>query len=172
MDEADLNTPVEFALDHDSSTVRLRTVRTRNGIRLEVSSPRTCRITRLDPVILESLTWQTPETFRGMMDASDRPKAPPQENAQPKVESLQLPEQEEAAAARAKADAAMAEAVLSNEFATVYIRRVDSFLEISSPRAQYGVRLDPVALESLVWQTPETLSVLMETPFGPEGHEA
>ena len=168
MSVVDVNAPVEFSLNRGSTTVQIKTVRTRNGIRLEVSSAQTGESIRLDPVNLESLTWQTPETFHQMIEASDRPRAQSSSgNKTPVIEPLELGEEE--AAAQARADAAEAEAILSNEFATVYIRRADPLLEIRSPRAQYGTSLDPIALESLVSQTPETLSSLMETPFGPEG---
>lgn len=167
MSVVDVNAPVEFSLSRGPAAVRLKTVRTRNGIRLEVNSTQTGRFIRLDPVILESLTWQTPETFLGMMEASDWRQALSSEDDKfPGVEPLHLPEEE--AAAQARADAAEAEAVLSNEFATVYVRRADPCLEIRSPRAQYGISLDPIALEGLVYQTPEALSGLLETPFGPE----
>jgi hypothetical protein len=43
--------------------VRIRRVFTRNGVRLEISSPRLGRAIRLDPLALESLTWQPMETF-------------------------------------------------------------------------------------------------------------
>jgi hypothetical protein len=62
--------------------------------------------------------------------------------------------------------------VMSNEFATVRIKRVHTRngarLEISSPRLQRSIRLDPVALESLTWQNMETFSKFLQTPFGPE----
>jgi hypothetical protein len=61
---------------------------------------------------------------------------------------------------------------LSNEFATVCIRTVETRngirLEISSPKLRTSIRLDPVALESLTWQTMETFSKFLESPFGPE----
>ncbi len=42
---------------------RVRKVRTRNGERLEISAPRQGTKILLDPLQLESLTWQTPEVF-------------------------------------------------------------------------------------------------------------
>jgi hypothetical protein len=61
---------------------------------------------------------------------------------------------------------------LANEFAEVEIRLVDTHngqrLEIRSPRLGRVVRLCPLELESLTWQTPEWFSALLETPLGPE----
>lgn len=60
---------------------------------------------------------------------------------------------------------------LSNEFATVSIRKVYTRngvrLEIASPRLGRRILLDPLALESLTWQTMETFSAFLQTPFGP-----
>lgn len=42
---------------------KVRKVRTRNGERLEISAPRQGSKILLDPLELESLTWQTPEVF-------------------------------------------------------------------------------------------------------------
>ncbi|MFI6956599.1 dihydrodiol dehydrogenase [Nocardia sp. NPDC050408] len=62
---------------------------------------------------------------------------------------------------------------ISNEFATIRVRKVHTRngerLEIHSPRLGYSIRLDPLELESLTWQTSETFSKLLETPYGPEG---
>ena len=50
-------------LANEFAMVRVRTLRTRNGVRLEISSPRLSRRIALCPLELESLTWQRPETF-------------------------------------------------------------------------------------------------------------
>lgn len=57
----------EFELTNEFATVRVRRVFTRNGVRLEITSPRLGRSIRLDPLSLESLTWQTDETFSEML---------------------------------------------------------------------------------------------------------
>jgi hypothetical protein len=63
---------------------------------------------------------------------------------------------------------------LANEYSVVLIRKVDTGngvrLEIASPRLGKSIRLCPVELEALTWQTHATLSTLLRTPFGPE-HE-
>ncbi|MEA2254399.1 MAG: hypothetical protein QOG35_444 [Solirubrobacteraceae bacterium] len=61
---------------------------------------------------------------------------------------------------------------LANEFAEVRVRKVNTRngvrLEIVAPKLGRRVQLDPVELESLTWQTPETFSSFLTTPFGPE----
>jgi len=61
---------------------------------------------------------------------------------------------------------------LANEYATVVVRKVHTRngvrLEIASPRLDRTIRLCPLELESLTWQTPETFSEFLRTPFGPE----
>jgi hypothetical protein len=61
---------------------------------------------------------------------------------------------------------------LANEFAEVLVRKVNTRngvrLEIVAPKLERRVFLDPVELESLTWQTPETFSSFLRTPFGPE----
>lgn len=61
---------------------------------------------------------------------------------------------------------------LANEFAEVRVRKVDTHngvrLEIVAPKLGRRILLDPVELESLTWQTPETFSTFLRTPFGPE----
>lgn len=61
---------------------------------------------------------------------------------------------------------------LANEYATVTVRKVSTGngvrLEIVSPRLGRGIRLDPVELETLTWQSHETFSGFLKTPFGPE----
>lgn len=61
---------------------------------------------------------------------------------------------------------------IANEFAFVQVRKVmtrnGERLEICAPKQGYKTFLDPLVLESLTWQTPETFSKFLETPFGPE----
>lgn len=60
---------------------------------------------------------------------------------------------------------------LANEFTTVRLRLVEtvqgSRLEIQSAKLGYSIQLDPLALESLTWQSPELFSTFLETPLGP-----
>lgn len=61
---------------------------------------------------------------------------------------------------------------LTNEFTTVIIEKVytrnGERLRISSPRLGCSIDLDPLELEALTWQTVETFSQLLRTPYGPD----
>jgi len=61
---------------------------------------------------------------------------------------------------------------LANEYAAVQVRKVHTRngvrLEIVSPKLGRGIRLCPLELEALTWQTHETFSEFLRTPFGPE----
>lgn len=63
-------------------------------------------------------------------------------------------------------------AELANEFAFVQVRVVHTRngirLEILAPKLGRAIRLDPVELETLTWQTHQTFSEFLRTPFGPE----
>jgi hypothetical protein len=62
---------------------------------------------------------------------------------------------------------------LANEYALVTVRLVHTDngtrLEIVSPRLGKSIRLDPVELEALTWQSHDLFSTLLQTPYGPEG---
>lgn len=64
--------------------------------------------------------------------------------------------------------------ILANEFAEVMVRKVHTRngvrLEIAAPKLGQHILLCPLELEALTWQTSETFSGLLATPFGPE-HE-
>ena len=49
---------------------------TRNGTRLLIDSPKTGQWIALDPLELESLTWQTVRTFSEMIGTPDAPLFP------------------------------------------------------------------------------------------------
>ena len=67
----------------------------------------------------------------------------------------------------------MSDIELANEYAMVIVRKVETStgarLEIASPRLGRSIRLDPVELETLTWQSHDLFSTLLQTPFGPEG---
>lgn len=54
-------------LANEYAVVRVREVRTGNGVRLEIMAPRLGRVIRLCPLELESLTWQPHDTFSGFL---------------------------------------------------------------------------------------------------------
>jgi hypothetical protein len=61
---------------------------------------------------------------------------------------------------------------IANEYARVRVRRVETRngarLEIVAPHLGRGIRLCPLELETLTWQTHDTFSDFLATPFGPE----
>lgn len=61
---------------------------------------------------------------------------------------------------------------IANEFTTVRVRKVHTRngerLEIESPNLGFSIKLDALELESLSWQEPNSLSRLLESPYGPE----
>jgi hypothetical protein len=141
-------------ISNDSAIALVRKIRTRNGVRLEIYSPASDRRVYLDPLLIESLAWQTPETF------SDTLEAPPEAIDTEEVEERRV---------TAKDDYTE----LSNEFAFTLVRKVrvgnDARLEILSPKLDYQIYLDAPLLESLTWQTTATFSKFLEEPYGPRG---
>ena len=141
-------------ISDDDAIVRVRKVRTGNGVRLEIHAPEKDRRVYLDPLNIESLAWQTPQTF------SDTLEDPPESTNVQKADSAEV-----------EPDAEYAE--FANEFAYTLVRKIrvrgGAHLEIVAPKLGYQILLDPPLLESLTWQTPDTLSKLIEEPYGPRG---
>lgn len=67
---------MRFKISNEFSEVQVSRVRTRNGERLEITSSRLDRSVRLDALELESLTWQTPEFFSGLLQEPFGPDVP------------------------------------------------------------------------------------------------
>jgi hypothetical protein len=59
------NEPIEIA--NEFATVVVQRVETRNGVRLRIRSPRLQREIDLDPLELESLTWQSHDLFTRLL---------------------------------------------------------------------------------------------------------
>jgi hypothetical protein len=92
-DEARGADPV-LDVGNEFAVVSVRKVYTRNGERLEIASPRLGYAIRLDALALESLTWQTMDTFTkfleepfgprerpaGVVDVAVRPPSRPRED--------------------------------------------------------------------------------------------
>jgi hypothetical protein len=142
-------------VSNESAIALVRKVRTRNGVRLEIHSPEKDRRVYLDPLVLESLAWQTPKTF------ADTLEDPP--------EAMSTTKELEGAQVETENDYTE----LANEFAYTLVRKVrirgGSRLEIHSPRLNYRIYLDPSLLESLTRQTTATFSKFLEEPYGPRG---
>ena len=141
-------------ISNKNAVVLVRKVRTRNGVRLEIYSPETDRRVYLDPLLIESLSWQTAETF------SDTLQDPPENSHTEEVEERRVSSEEEYTE-------------FTNEFAYTLVRKVrvgdDARLEILSPKLDYQTYLDASLLESLTWQTTATFSRFLEEPYGPRG---
>ncbi len=140
-------------ISNESAIALVRKVRTRNGIRLEIYSPEMDKRVYLDPLLLESLAWQTPETFSDILEDPH--------------ELADLEEEE------GEVDTETKYTEFANEFAFTLVRKVrtrkGARLEIISPKLGYQIYLDPLLLESLTWQTPRTFSRFLEEPYGPLG---
>jgi hypothetical protein len=76
--EADLAAGEAAEIANEFAFVRVRVVHTRNGVRLEIAAPRLSRAIRLDPIELETLTWQTHETFSRFLETPFGPEAAPE----------------------------------------------------------------------------------------------
>ncbi|TCP43616.1 hypothetical protein EV191_12113 [Tamaricihabitans halophyticus] len=67
--------------------------------------------------------------------------------------------------------AATEDIVVANEFAEVWVRRVETRngarLLIESPRSGQWITLCPLELEALTWQTPQTFSAMISNPMSP-----
>ena len=141
-------------ISNKNAVVLVRKVRTRNGVRLEIYSPETDRRVYLDPLLIESLSWQTAETF------SDTLQDPPENSHAVEAEERRVSGEEEYTE-------------FTNEFAYTLVRKVrvgdDARLEILSPKLGYQTYLDASLLESLTWQTTATFSRFLEEPYGPRG---
>jgi hypothetical protein len=141
-------------ISNDSAVALVRKVRTRNGARLEIYSPETDKRVYLDALLIESLAWQTPETF------SDTLEDPPEVTDTEGVEERRVTAKDEYTE-------------ISNEFAFTLVRKVrvgnDARLEILSPKLDYQIYLGAPLLESLTWQTTATFSKFLEEPYGPRG---
>ncbi len=149
----------EYAkIRNKSATALVRKVRTRNGVRLEIYSPKVDRRVYLDPLLIESLAWQTPETFLDILED-------PNEFADDWEEDYWEEEIE---------DTETKYTEFTNEFAFTLVRKVvgagnEARLEILSPKLGYQTYLDAPLLESLTWQTPATFSKFLQEPYGPRG---
>lgn len=63
-----------ISIVNEFTGVRVRKRLTRNGERLEISSPNLGRTILLDPIELESLTWQDAATFSALLETPYGPE--------------------------------------------------------------------------------------------------
>ncbi len=71
---ANPNAERAIEVTNEFATVTVKKVWTRNGVRLEISSPRLGYRIQLDALALESLTWQSMDTFSRFLE---EPFGPP-----------------------------------------------------------------------------------------------
>jgi len=67
-----------ISIGNEFTEVRVTKVLTRNGARVLIESPRSGQWITLDPLELESLTWQNAATFSAMIGQSYAPLFPEQ----------------------------------------------------------------------------------------------
>ena len=141
-------------IGNGGATARVRKVLTRNGARLEIHAPETGRRVFLDALLLEGISWQTPQTFAESLEGAPEAAETREEQVEAQQEYVEI----------------------GNEFATALVRKVragdEARLEVFAPKLDYRVYLDAALLESLTQQTHETFSKFLEEPYGPRGtHE-
>lgn len=56
-----------IVIGNEFTEIRVLRVQTRHGARVMIESPKSGQWVTLDPLELESLTWQTPATFSAMV---------------------------------------------------------------------------------------------------------
>ena len=163
------------AIEDDVTTVEFRKIFTPAGERLEVESPAASSRIRLDAIELEALTWQDAETYREFIEnASDRVADIDLDARAAAVRELPREDDPEFGAgdhdSRARSDSIS----VTNEFAEARVRKVEpdagERIEIEAAKLGHVVRLAPVELESVTWQSSETFTGFLETPFGPDDH--
>jgi hypothetical protein len=66
----DIDPDAAFPITNEFADISVRKVVSDEGERLEISAPRRGLSIQLDAAQLESLTWQTPETFSGFLKSS------------------------------------------------------------------------------------------------------
>jgi len=69
-----------IVIGNEFSEIRVQRVDSRNGSRLLISAPKSGQWIALCPLELESLTWQTPQTFSAMIG---KPFAPLYDESRP-----------------------------------------------------------------------------------------
>jgi hypothetical protein len=65
----------ELSIVNEFALARVRKVRTRNGERLEIHSPRFGYTVRLDALILEALSWQSADTLSRFLETPVGPES-------------------------------------------------------------------------------------------------
>ncbi|RLM53939.1 hypothetical protein DVK02_10965 [Halobellus sp. Atlit-31R] len=149
--EHHIQVAAETEIRGDDATVIVRRIRTPKGERLELRTDDD--VLRADALGLESLSWQDLDVFSDFLgyeyDLADRAES----DADDEVDC---------------------EFTLSNEYADIVVRSVDSpdgdRLVIEAPKKHFSVRVDAEGLAGLAAQDTSIFSEFLETPHGPGGH--
>jgi len=143
-------------ISNDNENVSLRKVHTRLGERLELSNPENGSLIRLDPLELESLTWQTSESFESVIEYAEDIQS---ENSSEFV-------------VKTNPEKRLKEIEISNEFAQVFVTKIQTSeyngLEIKTKKLGFEICLTPQALNAITSTDHDHFSSLLSTPFGPE----
>jgi hypothetical protein len=145
-------------ISNGNESVHLKKVHTRLGERLEISNPESGSLIRLDPLELESLTWQTSESLESVIESLEDFK--PESDSGLIIENITEKEGEEME--------------ISNEFAQVFVTKIQTSdrdgLEIKSKKLDFEIYLALRALIAITSADHDQFSNLLSTPFGPEIH--
>jgi hypothetical protein len=163
------------AIEDDVAAVEFRKICTPAGERLEVESPAAGSHIRLDAIELEALTWQNAETYLEFIEnAGDAAADTDLETRAAAVRELPREDDPEFGAGDRDGRARSDSISVTNEFAEARVRSVEpdagERIEIEAPKLGHVVHLAPVELESVTWQSSETFTGFLETPFGPDDH--
>jgi len=150
-DEHYIEVAEETEIRGDDAVVLARRIKTPKGERLELRDGED--LLRVDALGLESLTWQDLDVFSEFLgyeyDLANRTESEAE-------------------------DTVDCEFTLSNEYADIVVRSVDSpdgdRLIIEAPKKHFSVRVDAEGLQGLAAQDTSIFSEFLETPHGPGGH--
>lgn len=73
-DGADLDVAEQFQVSNEFAQVQVRKVYTDKGERIELESPKLGYSIRIDPIALESLTWQDASLFSDLLETPYGPE--------------------------------------------------------------------------------------------------
>jgi hypothetical protein len=137
-----------FQVSEGEASVTAQKVFTRMGERLELTAEALGASTRLDAIMLESVTWQDADDLAERGAALDRSDAV----------GAATPIEEE------RED----QMTISSEFALATVEKTGpARLHLEAPKLGYSIDLRPEALEWLATQDHETFTGWLEEPFGP-----
>jgi len=143
-----VGTVERFELDDGEQTAELAKLMTPNGTRLLVESG--ADGARLDPLALESLTWQDDAFFE---ELTDQPHDEGDETIDDDTSDIQI----------------------GNEYATILLQPLETTagprLNVHSQKLGYGCRLSPAELAAVACKRAGFFSELLETPLGPESDD-